>query len=121
MKDRIGRIEQMIMENFGGRECMRITLTYRPDEEPTTMAEAERLMRGYREKIRKRYQRRGLPFCAVSVTGLHGRIHHHLICSLGMEPKELQEAWDKGLVWAKPVSVDVMTATEMALHLAANH
>lgn len=121
MKDRMGRIEQMIMEKFGGRECVAITLTYEPGKEPKTMAEAERLLRGYREKIRKRCQRRGMPFYSKAATDLHGRIHHHLICSPGMEPEELQEAWDKGFVWAKPVPVDVRKAMEMALHLAANH
>lgn len=120
MKDYTGDMEQKILKKFE-RECLAITLTYRPEDAPLSESSAKLQLRQFVERCQKRYRRRGLPFCAVSGTGLHGRIHHHLICSLGMEPKELQEAWDKGLVWAKPVPVDVRKAMEMALHLAANH
>lgn len=121
MRDRIGSVEQELREKFG-RECLAILLTYSQEKMPWGKQHAEITVRRFVEKLRKRYQRRGMKFCAIHTTKTtyRGQVQHEVIISPGMEPEELESAWGMGWSMASTVVLDTKNTLRLAMELAAD-
>lgn len=58
-----------------------ITLTFRKDERPRSMEEAKKIFKAYREKLRKAYKKKDIPFrwiCNIEM-GTRKAVHIHMV------------------------------------------
>lgn len=93
--------------NFGQGDIM-LTLTYR--NEPETVADAEKILRNYLRRVKRRRAKLGLePLKYIYCTQRgekYGRIHHHLMVSGGLERDELERMWGLGMANARRIQYE---------------
>lgn len=79
-----------------------LVLTYRRDERPS-VNEAKRLLRNYRDALRRAYRASGLELKYIVVTEYRkAAIHHHLIVN-SCDVSLLQEKWTHGRIHLTPL------------------
>ena len=101
-------LRRLMELNFKGGDY-HVTLTCRPDERPD-MEEAMRVIREFRDKLRKAYKRQGweLKYIITTETGERGAVHWHMICNEEQNDKTstvkmIRELWKRGRPYFVPL------------------
>ena len=99
LRKREQRIRHKLRMNFAENDYW-IRLSYKKDERPPNLKAAEKLVANFRRKLKRRYEKAGVPFKWIQKTeeGTRGAIHHHMVLpripDLDLILKEL---WPGGL------------------------
>jgi hypothetical protein len=97
------RFLQLMNTNFGEGD-LHVSLTYSPENLPTTAEGAERELRNFLRRVSYKRGRAGLPplkyisipACTYKNDGITpARIHHHVIMNGGLERDEVEDLWRK--------------------------
>lgn len=95
------RLVQIINANFGAGDHL-VTCTYAAGKEPHDLTTAQRHMRNYVARLKRAYQRAGLPdpqyvyVTEVTQSNRWGtRYHHHMVLSGGLPRGIVEELWTK--------------------------
>lgn len=97
-KNREKQLLRLVRENFG-RDDYITTLTFGKGKEPTSQEEAQRMIRNYLIRLRRRYKRAGaeLKYIYTIERGKKkGRWHYHLFLSGGISREEIEKCWGLG-------------------------
>lgn len=95
-KNAARRLTWLIQENFGTNDYY-IGLNY-PAEYDVNLAEADKLLKNWLRRIKRKYQKAGFEFKYITTTEIgdnRRRPHHHIICSGEMGAELLRQEWDK--------------------------
>lgn len=106
--------------NFTEKD-LALHLTYRDDEMPESIAEAERILDNFIKRLRRMYKKLVLELKYIRATergAKNGRIHHHLMISGGVDRDELEELWGKGFANSKRLQFDDKGITGLAHYMA---
>lgn len=87
-----------VILNYNFKEGdLHLVLTYSGN--PPAPEDARKELERFKRRLRRLYQRRGILLKWVAVTEYrHKRIHHHIICSGGIDMAEIVRVWGAGLV-----------------------
>ena len=114
------KLVRLLNTNFTRRD-IRFDLTYSDEFLPETPKKALRIVQNFFRRIKRRRQKYGLSelrYVMVTEYGEeHGRIHHHVIMSGGMDITELAELWGMGYTTAKPLQFDDYGLVDLATYL----
>lgn len=95
-KNAARRLTWLIQENFGTNDYY-IGLNY-PAEYDVNLAEADKLLKNWLRRIKRKYQKAGFEFKYITTTEIGDkkhRPHHHVICSGELGATILRQEWDK--------------------------
>lgn len=95
-KNAARRLTWLIQENFGTNDYY-IGLNY-PAEYDVNLAEADKLLKNWLRRIKRKYQKAGFDFKYITTTEIgekKHRPHHHIICSGELGASILRQEWDK--------------------------
>lgn len=95
-KNAARRLTWLIQENFGTNDYY-IGLNY-PAEYDVNLAEADKLLKNWLRRIKRKYQKAGFEFKYITTTEIGDkkhRPHHHIICSGELGASILRQEWDK--------------------------
>lgn len=94
-------MRRLVNANFGAGDLL-LTLTYDRDMQPADEGHAQKDIRNYLKRLRRRRERLGLPALKyiytteVTVGMLGRRYHHHLIVNGGIDRAEAERLWPGG-------------------------
>ena len=106
--------------NFTEKD-LALHLTYRDDEMPESIQDAERILDNFVKRLRRMYKRLGIELKYIRATergAKNGRIHHHLMITGGVDRDELEELWGKGYANTKRLQFDDKGITGLAHYMA---
>ena len=88
---------RLLNANFTEND-VEVHLTYRDEHLPDTKEEADRLLRNYLRRLKRRYKKLGMELKYIYVTegGDGKRFHHHVTLSGGLDRDELEALWGFG-------------------------
>ncbi|MBP3939475.1 MAG: hypothetical protein IK955_08695 [Clostridia bacterium] len=95
-KNAARRLTWLIQENFGTNDYY-IGLNY-PAEYDVNLAEADKLLKNWLRRIKRKYQKAGFEFKYITTTEIGDkkhRPHHHIICSGELGASIMRQEWDK--------------------------
>lgn len=107
-KQRSGRLQRLILANFREGD-FHMTLSYKMENRPESMAEAKRILQKFNRQMRSACRRYGREWKAIYVTerGSRGACHHHLIVENFPEVMQMvQLFWTQGHADYKPLYAD---------------
>lgn len=97
------KLTRLIHNNFDENDIA-LHMTYRPGEEPESEEGAQRDVRNFLRRLKRRYAKLGIELKYISCTEYgkrNGRVHHHLILSGGLSRDEIEQLWGKGYANSK--------------------
>lgn len=104
-------LEALIHTNFGkGDIC--IHLTYRDEDMPKTIKEAQNCAKNYTRRINRIRKSLGLPnakFIIITEMGKSGRVHHHVLMDGMLDRDTVEEKWTLGYCNAKRLRLNPKT------------
>ena len=113
-------LARLLNTNFTSRD-IRFDLTYSEKCLPYSPEEALRRVQNFFRRVKYRRKKMGLSelrYVVVTEYGEeHGRIHHHVIMSGGIDINELAELWGQGYTTAKPLQFDDRGLVDLATYL----
>ena len=114
------KLVRLLNTNFTHRD-IRFDLTYAPEHLPDTPKRGIELVRNFFRRVKRLRAKMGLsPLKYVMVTEYgeeHGRLHHHVIMSGGVDVSVLAELWGLGYTTAKPLQFDDRGLVDLATYL----
>ena len=96
LRDRIRRLVRILRLNFTPRDYA-VHLTYR--EPPQSVEDANRTLKNYLNRLKRRYKKAGLEPKYVYTTEYgrkSGRVHHHLVINGGINRGIVEDTWGHG-------------------------
>lgn len=105
-------LENLIHTNFGKGD-LSVHLTYRNENLPQSIEEAQRIVKNYISRINRKRKKMNLGnarYIIITETGgKNGRIHHHLIMDADMDRDTVEDIWGMGYCNADRLRPDPKT------------
>jgi len=114
------KLTRLTHNNFG-KQDLAVHLTYRNEDEPTGEEEAQKHLRNFVKRLKRRYKKAGIELKYISCTEYgkaNGRVHHHLILTGGYDRDEIEKAWGHGYANSKRLQFGDDGITGLAHYIA---
>lgn len=112
---------QLVKSNFDDGD-LHVTLTYNQKHLPATTEEAEKELKNFLLRIRRKRKALGLDalkYIYVTETTKTGRVHHHIIMNGGLERDDVEKLWSKRKESMGYANADRLRADEEGLEAIA--
>lgn len=104
-------LEALIQTNFG-KDDLCVHLTYRDDDMPQTIKEAQQRAKNYIRCLNRARKKNGIPnvkYIIITEMSGKGRIHHHVMMDGEMDRDMVENKWAHGWANAKRLKPDKKT------------
>ena len=122
LRNKQKHLRRLINANFGTGDIL-LTLTYTQTEQPRDEKRAQKDIRNYLKRLRRKRERMGLPELKYVYTTevTHGekgtRYHHHLIVSGGISRETIESLWHSGIANSRAAQPDAYALSGWAHYM----